>query len=248
MTTVVRRSDDWPRHDLPATVLSATSRSATVQLADGGLATLLSSGRDAGPRSCVLRDETVPWSAGDVINALDGTPAVFATRLVGADVAALREIRAGIMAFVETEAPGEALARTAPDHPVRARMRGLLEAVRSDDEFDLEGVHGFGPGATPSSDDWLLGVLAVLDAFEHPRARDFARAIQGVMPKLAPLSALMLRAACAGRYPEAVLHLLTSPGPAALKGLAEHGGTSGFDVLLGVHDALRITTDERTQP
>jgi Protein of unknown function (DUF2877) len=98
---------------------------------------------------------------------------------------------------------------------------------------------GLGPGLTPSGDDFLTGALAVLDAIGEADVRaTLARVIMQALPgRTSPLSACLLRAACAGhvgeRLHDAVSALLVGDVEAAIEAAENIGDSSGRDMLAG---------------
>ena len=111
---------------------------------------------------------------------------------------------------------------------------------------------GFGPGLTPSGDDFLCGVLVTLArSVEHASAYAvLARAVQealaGVTWPTTDPGVALLRLAVRGECDEAVADVLASaqmPSSACgerIRRLLAVGATSGADVLVGIHAALGV--------
>jgi len=105
--------------------------------------------------------------------------------------------------------------------------------------FAVRDLIGLGPGLTPAGDDLLAGALAALDAFGEAEARGvLAHAIMLALPgRTSPLSACLLRAACAGhvgeRLHKAVSALLVGDVEAAIEAAECIGHSSGWDMLAG---------------
>lgn len=103
---------------------------------------------------------------------------------------------------------------------------------------------GLGPGATPSGDDLLAGLLLTLHYAQYPM-----RALREIAQN-APTTELgraLLRWAAVGRAREDVLLLLRDlfslPGSAALarlESVLHYGATSGADLVAGVAIGLRV--------
>jgi hypothetical protein len=110
----------------------------------------------------------------------------------------------------------------------------------------IEGLIGLGPGLTPSGDDFLAGVLALLDALGEKRAHAMlAQAIRQTVPALtSPLSACLLSAAAAGHVGEhlyaAVSSVISGEIDDAIAACRRIGHTSGWDMMAGVATALRV--------
>lgn len=118
----------------------------------------------------------------------------------------------------------------------------------------LRGLVGLGPGLTPSGDDFLLGVLALLDALEERKIHGaLAAAITDVAPALtSPLSHCFLRTAAAGHVGEylhrAVSSVITGNVDAALAAVRKIGHSSGWDMMAGIATALQIVAAARLKP
>jgi len=111
----------------------------------------------------------------------------------------------------------------------------------------LAKVVGRGPGSTPSGDDVLVGILAVLNSphsgAEGARAAEsLGRAILTLLWTTSDLSAQLLRQAVKGLFSrdvhELVLALLGNPAPQELQNtirrVIETGATSGADTCMGL--------------
>ena len=104
---------------------------------------------------------------------------------------------------------------------------------------------GLGPGATPSADDALVGVEAVLHALDDPLAGFLGDALEDVDARTTVVSAAQLRHAARGDVAELVHGLMAALlGPAdvpigpAISRTTAWGATSGVDGLVGVLLAL----------
>ncbi len=111
---------------------------------------------------------------------------------------------------------------------------------------------GRGPGLTPSGDDALVGLLAVLHrlaATADPSTELVGRAVTAHLHRTGDISAHYLRLAAAGHFGERLVALCdalatgahTAVEPAAAAVVAT-GATSGADALLGVLTAVRLVT------
>ncbi len=114
-------------------------------------------------------------------------------------------------------------------------------------EVALRGMIGRGPGATPSGDDVLIGVLAVLTSSlsgEAGRraAGSLARALVPLLPNTTDLSGHLLRQAMRGLVgrdvQELIAALLGAPTPGGLgmlvRRVLDTGATSGADLSEGL--------------
>ena len=109
----------------------------------------------------------------------------------------------------------------------------------------IVGLIGLGPGLTPSGDDFLVGVLAVLDALAERKAHAALAGAIAASPcgLTSPLSECLLRAAAAGHVGEklhcAVSALLSGAPGRAVAAIRNIGHSSGWDMLAGAAAALR---------
>jgi len=111
----------------------------------------------------------------------------------------------------------------------------------------LAKVVGQGPGSTPSGDDVLVGILAVLNspasgAAGARAAESLGRAIFPLLRTTSDVSGQLLRQAVKGLFSrdvhELVLALLGNPAPQQLRNtiqrVIETGATSGADTCMGL--------------
>lgn len=126
-------------------------------------------------------------------------------------------------------------------------------------------ILGFGPGLTPSGDDFLLGVLAAARAFGSDRAQATEADIAGLVADAAAATAKqsqhMLKAALQGHFPVPVIALFGALGQGkteidssdlrkATRQLTALGSTSGQDMLAGILfwlDTCRESVPERAR-
>jgi hypothetical protein len=130
----------------------------------------------------------------------------------------------------------DALLRTPqpPDHAAEAALDCVLGAVV-----------GLGPGLTPSGDDVLVGILAVLALPQAASAPPLQ--LPDLAARTTTISAHLLRQAARGHVPRAVAQLLLAllrgdEGPsldAALARVLATGATSGADACMGIVTAAR---------
>jgi hypothetical protein len=133
------------------------------------------------------------------------------------------------------------------------QVRGLCQAVRTGDTIracdTLGRILGLGEGLTPTGDDCLIGLLAVLhfgsvgmNGAQAPCARRLAAEAARRAPRATtPISAGCLRLAAHGGFSEraeaAVLGLLAAESGdwlAAASALIASGHSSGTDTLVGI--------------
>jgi hypothetical protein len=134
-------------------------------------------------------------------------------------------------------------------------LPALMRALAGLDEGRVRrcvaSITGLGPGLTPSGDDALVGLLAVLHRLAPQgegslAARRLGRAVVENLHRTADISAHYLRLAAAGHFGERLIALcdaLAGGAPsevgAAAEAVVATGATSGADALLGVVSGLR---------
>jgi hypothetical protein len=110
---------------------------------------------------------------------------------------------------------------------------------------------GLGPGLTPSGDDALVGLLAVLQRLAPAGAPWLAQLLGPVvacqLDRTADISAHYLRLAVAGHVGERLIALCDAlaagtddEAQAAAADVVASGATSGADALLGVLSGVRL--------
>lgn len=140
----------------------------------------------------------------------------------------------------ESDPELEALA-SSWQHVVSAGFEGKLSTV-------IEALVGRGPGATPSGDDILTGiVLTLLHTTTGDQRRDVLAAgdtlVATATDRTTTISAALLAQAVLGRAPDTVTEAITNllrPSTsqerhfAAVRSLTERGHTSGVDIIVGI--------------
>jgi len=110
-----------------------------------------------------------------------------------------------------------------------------------DVDSSLRQLLGFGIGLTPSADDFMLGVLLVLDYCESFKYQVLSSQIPPLLTRTTDISAAMLANGCKGRYSHHFSSFLTAPIDdidQTLQLVAKYGHSSGHDMLCGIHFAL----------
>lgn len=129
---------------------------------------------------------------------------------------------------------------------VQAAIQGLGEWLVKPDLFctkleeNLRSLVGFGAGLTPSADDFLVGVLLVMDALKVSGRHELITALTPLLSRTTDVSKAMLEHASEGRYGAQLIGLFCVEGDldAALSEVVEYGHSSGHDMLCGVAFAL----------
>jgi len=112
-------------------------------------------------------------------------------------------------------------------------------------EATLRPLVGRGVGLTPSGDDAIVGILAVLHRCAAPSVADgplhaLAPSLPPLLERTTPISAHFLRLALRGQFSERLVSVVdacctpSGPTPEALDRLLATGATSGADAFAGV--------------
>lgn len=130
---------------------------------------------------------------------------------------------------------------------VAGRVSCLLSELEAAREITASNIVGYGIGLTPSADDFLLGVAAVLDFNgEHERKKLLSEYIGKHIETTTEVSGWMLKYGIGSRYPQIVIDSLANAGKGKLRvsDFLEHGSTSGIDLLCGLLCGLEIIIRE----
>jgi hypothetical protein len=149
------------------------------------------------------------------------------------------------------------------DHPwfvaARVRIERQRWALGAGDLASTLGeaieLIGLGPGLTPSGDDYLVGLLAGLEATGHRSSPALANAIAHAAPsRTTTIGAAALAHAARGAYAERLHDVLravaTGSGDALTRPIRRamaYGATSGADTLVGLFTALEVSLAERAR-
>lgn len=138
---------------------------------------------------------------------------------------------------------------------LQLRRTELISALQAGNKKGIEqsilALMGLGIGLTPTGDDYLAGLSAILFIDGHPgcRYRDvFISALTKGQDKTTLLSVITLREAIAQRYRESIYHfiygVIHSDSHIILQrinDIKQIGSSSGCDMLCGMADALALT-------
>ncbi len=190
-----------------------------------------------------------PWSA--ALPAFPSRPA--ARRRLAASLIVLRNeiIAAGQDSGLKAYISGNA--RTLLEHRLAERAAALAGAIVAGDMADAlsagEKLIGLGTGLTPSGDDFLAGLMVIINMPAGPfgrRRRETAAAL-AAGAETGTVSRAMLQNAARGRTRAGVVALLeamTDPAArdiaAAARRVLDCGATSGTDLAAGIADGLAI--------
>jgi hypothetical protein len=147
------------------------------------------------------------------------------------------------------DAAGDLLASAAAPRIAALRSALLAGEVEAAEKASV-GLIGLGIGLTPSGDDFLVGLLAGLEAAGDPMRDSVAAAIAREAPRrTTEFGAALLEHACRGEFSQRlhdVLVAIASREVAALQRATAravaYGATSGADTLAGLSCALDIVS------
>lgn len=103
---------------------------------------------------------------------------------------------------------------------------------------------GRGEGLTPAGDDFLLGVLLVLEREGSAKLSALKAALPCLLSRTTDISRAMLEQGCRGHYGALLLRLMTANPPSlvsAVAQVADYGHSSGQDMLSGILTAARAS-------
>lgn len=144
--------------------------------------------------------------------------------------------------------PEPGLLRHYGEPEVIARLRSATDALTGQGPLtDVLWLVGRGPGLTPSGDDALVGILAVLTMSEqvsHSALAELFRVLErdGVL-LTTDVSRAYLLCAVRGEYSQSITDVMEALGEpdrlgSVVRRLVKHGHTSGIDVHLGMSVAV----------
>jgi hypothetical protein len=271
------------RAGLGGRVHSVFARAINVVLPEGSLLTVASRDVDNAPDTIVVDCRTFDGlgvTAGDTVAARDRMLVVherLAIRFDGAtpwapwlpwypahdaplrrNLDAVRELVAGMGDGSCAGAPPDASPVAATASALLARHAGALGRALAQGDMEAavvqgEALVGLGPGLTPSGDDLLLGLFAVLQLPDGPceRWRELGRRIlDRAAHRTHAISLAALRAAADGRVRARIVALLVALTAGdreatlvALRHVLAIGSTSGRDIVAGLVLGLEAQLD-----
>lgn len=146
--------------------------------------------------------------------------------------------------FARQSAKGIRLALLSDDALITAHSALVrwLENGEGDLTQTLTTFIGRGDGLTPAGDDFLLGVLLVLESAGSPHAAALKAVLPGLLARTTDISRAMLEQGCRGHYSAQLLELISGDArtwPVAVVKVADYGHSSGHDMLAGILTAAR---------
>lgn len=235
--------------DAPDTIVVDTHRFRGAGLAPGDAVQPSACGITLAHRLEIRLDNARPWVA--ALPAFPPDDAVLRANLetLRRQVAA-RAFGGGM--------PASALPSCMP--ALLARRTAMMKTALAAGDLAAAARHGaallgLGPGLTPSGDDYLVGLFAVLHMPHSPCAAlaSVCGAVLGdVQERTHPISGAALKAAARGRVRAslvALLHALVHCPPrrtaAALRRVLAIGSSSGADMAAGLLDGLEVALARR---
>jgi len=260
-----------PRTDFVGRIHSVFARACNIACHDTML-TLCAAGAGRGPTTLTLAhgasDLRELFQVGERVEFRDGCLRSGRVEVRLADAPVWRPASPGVLlptARIQAHLVGVALAlarrpqqhTSVIDREGAAAASALRDACGSLDveraARQIERLVGWGEGLTPAGDDFLIGLLAGLDAFVQgePQRLQFRAALAGVIsaltPRTTPIAAHYLRLAVGGHCTEPLLRLRRAllcedndaVVEAALRNALAVGATSGADTVSGLSAGLR---------
>ncbi len=230
---------------------SRFTQAINYQHAQGALLTLFRYGKGMGPAGVLLsraqfarvnfverltKKGTTLWGQGVSLHPLRQLHLkVSVGAVAGINLSAITHLCGVCSAF--TPPPGQ--------RPLASKIIAQLEGWRQGEKPDWGWLIGYGPGLTPSGDDILTGMLAVLHTSDlFTRLPSFLPPADQLAQLTTSVSCSYLNSARKGEFSTPVLKVIRhlqsgrSPQPAIGRLLAV-GHTSGADILLGIAIAQR---------
>ncbi len=134
--------------------------------------------------------------------------------------------------------------RNAMEEEILRRIQEIIQHIKEEKEIQTENIIGYGLGLTPSADDFLLGILSVLEEIgqksKHNRLKEYVlKHYEGTTE----VSRYMLQYGAENHvYPKFLQDFLVKPVETHedFAGFLAHGSTSGVDLLAGVMAGIEI--------
>jgi hypothetical protein len=250
-------------------VHSAFRNACNLQTPEQTLLTLQSRTSPLAPRGCILpcddllqfeQDAVLEVRHGEIITphmhiAFHGAHGVDTRLAIHHDGHDLGRLRQALLQFLADEPPTNGMYEMQRGHSdlwsskIQSGLRDTLSTLRDrlvstpPEVADIAGclrqLVGFGIGLTPSADDFLVGVLLVMDYLRAPMRGAFVAALHPLLARTTDVSAAMLDNACAGRYGVLLPKLFTTQTSTVdLRQITRYGHSSGHDMLCGASFAL----------
>jgi hypothetical protein len=239
--------------DAPATLVIDAVRMDALGLAPGDIVASTPEGLQLGMRARVDCAGARRWHPD--LPAFPADPARLRSNLA---TLAAGEACAHRVAAHASDASGASLARAATLRlaaEVEGLRRALLERDATDAMRHARELLGLGPGLTPSGDDVLAGLLAVLALRGNPCAPLRPLAVQiaaEARQRTNAISAAMLEAAARGAVRDSLqrlLHAMVSGDAATVRAAAARvlaiGASSGRDLLSGIVTGFECALEAR---
>ena len=124
-------------------------------------------------------------------------------------------------------------------------FKEFIEKIKNNKSLcDYENILGFGVGLTPSSDDFVLGMLSVFCFFNNSRYNILNKYIKNYVNTTTKISSNMLKNALDDNYPSHIINFYNQISvnlehiENVLEVFLSHGHSSGIDALYGIYVGL----------
>lgn len=258
------RCDSLPLHSLSEAGLrvhSVFQRACNLQMPSGELWVIQAQGMPLAPMGVIINSNDLRplFRVGESLG-LDGegnlrgekvkiglnSSVAYSTRLP-ACAPAFAQLARQIESFFSRQPAKGIRLELLSDDALIAAHRALvhwLQTGEGDLTKTLTTFIGRGEGLTPAGDDFLLGVLLVLECKAQPNAVALKAALPALLTRTTDISRAMLEQGCRGHYGAQLLALAkgeTRTWPGLVAKVADYGHSSGHDMLTGVLTAIRAS-------
>ncbi len=235
----------------------------------GYFITLLDEGKELLPMSMVLSGKTNELSQLSVLSVLENLVFDHNTIIEDLHIQKGRDLNKSVLEDVKKFLEEKALKESFYPLLTKTKMLGLpviedssifgnvdffvervitfLTCLENGNVEEAPLIVGFGAGLTPSSDDFLLGVLSVFLYAEDRRLKQLIHYINVHKDKTTEVSHYMLHYAAEHRlFPTIVKRFYQENSSLnnVLEDFLSHGGTSGIDLLCGIYTGLFLLLKE----
>ncbi len=138
--------------------------------------------------------------------------------------------------------------RNTMEMEIERRIQKIIQSIMNEEEILTKNIIGYGLGLTPSADDFLLGVLSVLeDTGQEKKRQPLKEYILKYYEETTEVSRYMLAYGAKSHiYPKFLQDFLMNPAKTQenFTTFLAHGSTSGVDLLAGVRAGIEAVMED----